>query len=72
MVRVKEERKLVLINILETKLNPDGTFKKAKARKVLQGIKGRFMLKGIHFNVVFAATPSVWAQKMLQAIVNLH
>ena len=38
--------------ILETKLNPDGTFKKAKARKVLQGIKGRFMIKGIHFSVV--------------------
>ena len=35
--------------ILETKLNPDGTFKKAKARKVLQGIKGKFMLKGIHW-----------------------
>ena len=38
--------------MLETKLNPDGTFKKAKARKVLQGIQGRFMIKGIHFSVV--------------------
>ena len=54
--------------LLNTKVNPDGSFQKTKCRQVLQGIKGKYMHEGIHFSIVFAAAPSTYVQRMMQAL----
>jgi len=53
--------------LLSSKIKPSGEFDRAKARSVLQGDK-RHMTKGIHYSVVFCASPSLVANKVMQGL----
>ena len=52
--------------LLNTKVNPDGSFQKVKARSVLSGDR---MIKGLHYSVVFCASPTLAASKILQGMI---
>ena len=51
--------------LLSTKVRPDGSFDKLKARAVVSGDR---MVKGVHYSMVFAPTPSLTAGKIVQAL----
>ena len=51
--------------LLDTKLKPDQTFDKAKARCVAQGHPGHVQ-KGTHYTDVFAASPGLEESRLLQ------
>ena len=55
-----------LIMLLSIKLKPDGSFDKAKGRQVAAGHPGH-MKKGIHYAVVFSASPAVAVGRILKA-----
>ncbi len=52
--------------LLNTKVNPEGSFQKAKARSVLPGDR---MMKGLHYSVVFCASPTLAASKILRRMI---
>ena len=55
-----------LIMLLSIKLKPDGSFDKAKGRQVAAGHPGH-MKKGIHYAVVFSASPAAAVGRILKA-----
>ena len=55
-----------LMMLLSIKLKPDGSFDKAKGRQVAAGHPGH-MKKGIHYAVVFSASPQVAVGRILKA-----
>ena len=55
-----------LIMLLSIKLKPDGLFDKANGRQVAAGHPGH-MKKGIHYAVVFSASPTVAVGRIMEA-----
>ena len=51
--------------LLSTKIKPDGTFDKLKARAVVSGDQ---MIQGVHYSAVFTPTPSLTAGKIIQGL----
>jgi len=51
--------------LLSTKIKPDGSFDKLKARAVVSGDQ---MVQGVHYSAVFTPTPSLTAGKILQGL----
>jgi len=54
--------------IFDVVYNPDGTFKKLKARNVVQGHPGN-MKYGEHFWATYSASPNTSSSRLLQALV---
>ena len=59
------KRPIPLRLLLSTKIRPDGTLDKLKARAVVSGDQ---MIKGIHYSMVFTPTPSLTAGKLVQGL----
>ena len=53
--------------LLSVKVRPNGSFEKCKGREIAAGHKGH-MQRGVHFAVVFAATPAVATSIVLKAL----
>jgi hypothetical protein len=51
--------------LLSTKVKPDGSYDRVKARSVLSGDR---MVKGLHYSVVFTASPTLTAGRILQGL----
>ena len=54
-----------LRRLLSTKIKPDGSFDKLKARAVVSGDQ---MVQGVHYSAVFTPTPSLTAGKIIQGL----
>ena len=52
--------------LFDTKINPDGSFAKVKARSVL---RGDMMIKGVHYSIVFTASPTQAGNRIIQGLI---
>jgi hypothetical protein len=55
-----------MLGLFDTKINPDGSFQKVKARSVL---RGDMMIKGVHYSIVFTASPTITGNRIIQGLV---